>query len=221
MAATIVDTYRPAEYQALPHLDNAFDTFLERSPQHIIEEKMMEVFRKHQVYNELAVCLIHRHFDMADNEKLVEFGALSTPWVVRDENMMGGSVKPRSWIFRGGRMIPYEFGFNEWGQTEVYKDLPNKPEFYTEFNAILQAEGLSELLGLTLLTERKKEGIVKVEKTFGRANIVFTQPDSWSEENAKEAVPAQWEYAPGIGDFVVPVKKMLCISGCICHRGLP
>lgn len=67
MAATLIDTYRPAEYQALPHLDNAFDTFLERSPQQIIEEKMMEVFRKHQVFNELAVCLIHRHFDMADN----------------------------------------------------------------------------------------------------------------------------------------------------------
>jgi len=218
MAATLIDTYRPAEYQALPHLDNAFDTYLERSPQHIIEEKMMEVFRKHQVFNELAVCLIHRHFDMADNEKLVEFGATSTPWVVRDENMMGGSVKPRSWVFKGGKMMPYEFGFNEWGQPAVYKDMPDKPAFYADFNAILEEEGLNDLLGLTLLTERKKEGVVKVEKTFGKANVVFTMADSWSVENAKVAVPAQWEYAPGIGDFVVPVKKMLCISGCFCSR---
>lgn len=158
---------------------------------------------------------------MADNEKLVEFGAISTPWIVKDDNMMNGSVRPRSWVFRGGKMIPYEFGFNEWGQPETYKALPDKPAFYADFNAILEEEGLNELLGITLLTERKKEGLVKVEKTFGKANVLFTLPDAWEQENGKETVPAQWEYAPGVGDFVVPVKKMTCFVGCVCSRSLP
>ena len=50
-----------------------------------------ELFLKHDVYHDLAVCLIHRHFDMTDNEKLVEYGAVSTPWsyTQADNNMMG------------------------------------------------------------------------------------------------------------------------------------
>lgn len=44
MASAMVETYQSAEYQVLPHLDHAFDTFLERSPQQIIEQQMMSVF---------------------------------------------------------------------------------------------------------------------------------------------------------------------------------
>lgn len=179
-----------------------------------------ELFLKHEVYHDLAVCLIHRHFDMADDEKLVEYGAISTPWSYNqaDDNMMGGSVKPRSWVFKGGKMVAYEFGFNQWGQAPVYRDLPDKPAFYADFNTFLEQEGLNGLLGLTLLTDRKQAGVVKVEKTFGRANIVFPMPDSWDQDNEKETVPAQWEYAPAVGDFVVPVKKLICSVGCVCTR---
>lgn len=222
MASVAIETYQPSEYQALRHLHDAFDSFLERSPQETIEKKMMEIFVKHQVYDDLAVSLIHRHFDMSANEKLVEFGPVSSPWSYRqaDDAMMGGSVTPRSWLFKNGKMLPYEFGYNEAGQPPKYKSLPDKPDFYAEFNDLLEREGLGDLLGLTLLTERKEHGLIKVEKTFGRSNVVFTMTDDDALATEKDAVPAQWEYAPGIGDFIVPVKKFLCISGCICSKGV-
>jgi hypothetical protein len=173
------------------------------------------------VYNDLAVCLIHRHFDMAPDEKLVEFGAVSTPWMYRhpDENMMGGSIKPRSWLFTDGKMVPYEFGYNEHGKVVKYRDLVNKPEFYADFYALLQQEGLTNMLGLTLLTERKQKGFMKVEKTFGRSNVVFTMKEDDYALTEKDSVPAQWEYAPAVGNFIVPVKKFVCSFGCICSRG--
>ncbi|KAK5651599.1 hypothetical protein OQA88_11872 [Cercophora sp. LCS_1] len=135
MANTMIDTYHPSDYQALPRLIKAFHAFAERPPQRVNEEKMMEIFHT--------------------------------------------------------KMIPYEFGFNEWGKPAVYKDLPDKPVFYAEFNTLLEEEGLTGLLGLTLLTELKKEGVVKLEKTFGRSNVVFNVPESSGFEDNKETVPAQ------------------------------
>jgi hypothetical protein len=77
---------------------------------------------------------------MAPNEKLVGFGAVWTPWIYRhaDDYMVGGSVKLRSWLFKGGKMVPYEFGYNEHGQEVKYGDPPNKPDLYADFYALLQ-----------------------------------------------------------------------------------
>lgn len=160
---------------------------------------------------------------MTDNEKLVEYGAVSTPWsyTQANDNMMGGSVKPRSWLFKGGKMMPYEFGFNEWSRAPVYKDLPDKPGFYVEFNSLLEQEGLNDLLRLTLLTDRKKAGIVRVEKTFDRSNVVFPMPANWAQKIEKEIVPAQWEFAPAADDILVPVKKLVCSFGCVCSPPAP
>jgi hypothetical protein len=157
---------------------------------------------------------------MTDKEKLVEFGSVASPWSYKqdDEGLMGGSVKPRSWLFKDSKMVPFEFGFNEAGKPVVYKETPNKPEFYADFSALLEKESLGDLLGLTLLTERKQEGLIKIEKTFGRSNVVFTMTEKEVMATLKETVPAQWEFAPALGDFIVPVKKFLCISGCMCTR---
>ncbi|KAF9872766.1 hypothetical protein CkaCkLH20_09629 [Colletotrichum karsti] len=220
MAAAAVDTTSLYQtYQALPHLHEAAQTYEQRSPQAIVEEKMMNLFLKHEVYNELAVILIHRHFDMAENEKLVEFGSVASPWdfpVERpDGSFYGGVVKPRSWIFKAGQMIPYEYGFNEHGAPAVYGDMPNKPAFYAEFDALLQEEGLADLLGLTLLTERKQPGVIKLEKTFGRSNVMFTVPEESLKAAKKDPVVASWEFSPEEG--IVGQKKRLACIGCnIC-----
>lgn len=165
-----------------------------------------DLFLKHEVYNDLAVCLIHRHFDMASNERLVEFGAVSAPWTLTQvDQVAGGTLVPRSWIFNDSKMSPYEFGYNEAIGEPTYRALPNKPHFYEEFGKLLKREGLENLLGLTLNSDEIQPGLVKFEKTFGRVNVLFNVARGGLMEE-KESIPAQWNYKP-VGDMIVPVKK--------------
>lgn len=166
-----------------------------------------DLFLEHGVYQDLAICLIHRHFDLSPTEKLVENGAVSCPWEYsqHDTDVVGGAVVPRSWTFRDGQLFPFEFGFNEGLQDAVYKQLPDKPQFYVELNALLDEHGLTDLLGLTLHTGDTIPGTIKFEKTFDRANVIFTINDNGDMDD-KEAVTAQWVFS-SIGDFTVPVKK--------------
>lgn len=159
------------------------------------------------MFKELAICLIHRHFDLSPSEKLVENGAVSCPWEYSqaDSDIVGGAVVPRSWTFRDGQLFPFEFGYNEGLQDTVYKQLPDKPQFYTELNALLEEHGLTELLGLTLNTGDTPSGTVKFEKTFDRANVIFTIKEG-GDMDAKDSVTAQWVFS-SIGDFSAPVKK--------------
>lgn len=102
-------------------------------------------------------------------------------------------------------MFPFEFGYNEGLANAVYKQLPDKPAFYAELNDLLVKHGLEDLLGLTLYVDELPADRLKFEKTFDRANVVFTVQRGGLME-AKDTVPAQWNYS-GVGDFRVPVKS--------------
>lgn len=91
---------------------------------------------------------------------MVEFGAVSTPWPEQNQGyvLAGGEIVPRSWMFVGDKMMPYEFGYNEASKDPVYRALPDKPQFYSELNDILVSYGLTDLLGLQLNTDSTEEG---------------------------------------------------------------
>ncbi|KAM0742558.1 hypothetical protein ACQRIT_002735 [Beauveria bassiana] len=214
MAAAAV--YQPSVYDSLPSLVVAATSLKERNPESLLKNQIADLFLKHQVYQELAICLIHRHFDLSPSEKLVENGAVSCPWQYsqQDSDVVGGAVVPRSWTFRNGQLFPFEFGFNENLQDAVYKQLPDKPQFYVELNALLDEHGMTDLLGLTLTTGDNPPGTVKFEKSFDRANVIFTINDG-GVMDAKDAVTAQWA-CTSAGDFTVPVKKLECRWVCVC-----
>ncbi|KAJ3493996.1 hypothetical protein NLG97_g4365 [Lecanicillium saksenae] len=129
--------YQPSVYKSIPHLFDAAASFKERNPESILKNETADLFLKHQVYRKLAICLVHRHFDLSPSEKFVENGAVSCAWQYSqdDSDGVGGSVVPRCWVFRDGQLYPFEFGFNEGLQEPVYKQLPDKPQFYQELNA--------------------------------------------------------------------------------------
>lgn len=68
---------------------------------------------RHSVNEDLAIALLHRHFAMSANEKLVELGPVSSPWPVpADEDAVtGGFVLPRTWRLFRNELHPVEFRF--------------------------------------------------------------------------------------------------------------
>lgn len=70
---------------------------------------------------------------MTAEERLVESGNVSTPWSYHqeDDNLFGGSVVSRSWMYGDKGVYPYEFGYNSQFE-RTYPGLPANNESLEE-----------------------------------------------------------------------------------------
>lgn len=128
---------------------------------------------------------------MSENERLVEYGQIATPWLVRGRSVLGGRIVPKSWVFRKGGLYPVEFGFNPSTATPGTNQFPEirlPQSFVTELYRILEREGVQDILGLTTVEnvdEMLKMGtVVNVERTIGRVSVML--PGSIKSTKAME-----------------------------------
>jgi hypothetical protein len=139
--------------------------------------------------------MLHRHFDLQSDEKVVEFRGLSTPWKVADSTeIFGGKIIPRSWAFSGdGSLHPIEFRF------EFPADQPTQGEpvfqtgFVRELYEFLSSRGLENLLGLTMFDSVTGfSGVREVERTIGRVSVVL--PVSGSDDEHRDSAETAWSF---------------------------
>ena len=183
-----------------------------------------DLFTQHEAMTKMyGVSLLHRHFDMKDDEVLVEHGSTSTPWVVppEPENFMDGRIMPRSWCFSDDTAEPhaYEFGFvSNGGESELLLADPTAhAEFVVKFWDILKRNGLTTVLGLTALSADYLPGdnrsSTKFERTFERANVVFdVNPDALQDKSKRTSI---WTFGK---ETRMGQQAMLCFSGCYCGK---
>ena len=122
-----------------------------------------------------AVVLLHRHFSMEFNEKLVEYGLVSSPWPVEadEHGVLGGSILPRSWRVFNGELYPYEFRFVPERDLATTENPIFPTAFVKEFRQVLSELGLDNVLGIQLIDHsRDNSDIELMEVTFGRNSIM-------------------------------------------------
>ncbi len=169
-----------------------------------------------------GIGLLHRHFDLNPDEILVEHGSTSTPWPVPPDplNFMGGRIVPRSWYFptASSEPRPYEFGFER--HDEVVRPASADPESHAAFVAdlreILNKHSLTSLLGLVALSPdylpTEAQTMIKCEKTFGRANVVFELgAEALTDKDKRTSIWTFGKFTRG------GCESMLCFSGCLCR----
>jgi hypothetical protein len=89
--------------------------------------------------------LNHRHFDLEDDEKLVERGYISTPWPLRHApQYVTSRISPRTWAFIDGKMEPYEYMYREDTSEEQFT-LP--PDFVSALHGALEKHSMLDRLG--------------------------------------------------------------------------
>lgn len=164
-----VQTYRSETYSALPELHDAVGRFERINGLKAVQKSFKDLFLKHGMENKLGLTLAHRHFDMANNERLVEYGTTSTPW---EMNKDSDSVKPHCWILGADGVTPYEFRYDPTGKEEElnidFSD-PKIQAFAREFVELVDRIGGTGLFGLCTHPGEGFEG--RLEFTEGRANI--------------------------------------------------
>ncbi|KAM0226809.1 hypothetical protein ACHAP5_012309 [Fusarium lateritium] len=209
MAAASVQTYAPAAYDhhavdAMTDVDVAAQRLQELNGLNHMKSCIRDIFMKHGVDKVFGVGLLHRHYDVAPNEKIVELGPVSSPWVVGDDEVItGGAVLPHTWRVFDGELKPTEFKFVP--QRDVSNtDQPVFPAaFVKELIGVLQETGLDEVLGVSLYEAGDPDNET-MEVTYGRSSIVIPSTGLIGTKvigpQGFEAFQAAWTFSKKEGD---------------------
>jgi hypothetical protein len=212
-----VKDYLSEKYDALRPLRESEDLFRKARVDELLNTKVCDLFLKYNIHETYGVSLLHRHFDMDAGEKLVENGSVSAPWAYHqpDDDLYGGSVVPRSWMFSDGALYPYEFGYNS-RLSQAYPSMPINNDFLAEFHELLEEHHLTDILGLTSVSPLAP-GSMKYEKTWGRAMVVFTMAEDALDAMGKETINALWYFGSVKPSAANGYRVMGCAVACKCH----
>ncbi|KAF2236303.1 hypothetical protein EV356DRAFT_575209 [Viridothelium virens] len=103
-----------------------------------------DIYKKSGLLYTFGLTLLHKPFDLSDNEKLISFGNFAVPMNPDPEF----AVIPCSWRFTSdGSTTPYEFA--KTGRNLA--DLPGAQTLLAQLSSYLVDEGLQDLFGVCLL----------------------------------------------------------------------
>ncbi|KAE8367094.1 hypothetical protein BDV27DRAFT_124462 [Aspergillus caelatus] len=109
----MVDIEKPysiSAFNSLPDLYHAQEGFKTNGGPELVNNVLRPLIVQHGLESTLGVGLLHRHFDLSDKEKLVEFNNVSTPWKNQQgDKHSGGRILPCAWMIDGNGFVPYEF----------------------------------------------------------------------------------------------------------------
>lgn len=146
------------------------------------------VFLKHQAQHIYGLALVHQHFDLEADEKLVNIGNVAVPLKT---DFVSAPIVATRWAFSAEGVIPYEFSTKG---RQI--DMNQHYDFIHELGKLVHSCGLSDNLGLCSLdsiVDTTKEPTM--EFTSGRANI--TLPFDIDPEDG-QSVEAAWQVHEGI-----------------------
>jgi hypothetical protein len=203
MAPLVLQPYSSSAFNTLPSLHDADVEFKERNAAAIMNSILAGIFTKHNVDGSLGVQLLHRHFSLDNDERLVDVGGASVPWSNDGSEALDSRILPVSWVFEGDTYHPYEFRFVPPTQ-ELHEPVVPEP-FLVEFNEALKAHDVQGVLGIRSLKSTKKP---EMEITNGRTNVTFDYDSDAAEYD--NAIEASWAF-DGMG---ITSTATFCTSYC-------
>ncbi|KAL4934821.1 hypothetical protein BDV06DRAFT_217856 [Aspergillus oleicola] len=138
-----------------------------------------------------GISLLHKHFSMEANQRLVDFRNISAPWTVNENDdfvvpKYEGFIIPRTFRFFHGNLTPFEFDFSFFSPSRRDTDR----QFLQKLSALLHQHGLENILGVRSLDRYDPD--LSVEITEGKANIMIPR-GSFKES---ELIEAFWVFGP-------------------------
>ncbi|MCJ1460775.1 hypothetical protein MMC28_011157 [Mycoblastus sanguinarius] len=197
--------YSVEVYNSLPELATAKEELDIVHTSDILFTNIGQGFLKHHVETTLGLVLLHNHFLLEQNEKLVSVGPVAVPWNTQSGAKELDEVQVSSWCFTERGLRPYEFCHGAPPMTLKAEFQP----FVDEIGAILTRFNLTGLLGICSLTEGTINGGVKTEFTSGRANV--TIPFDLAP-NEGGSIDAMWEFGSSLSTVQGKQKHNLSAS---------
>lgn len=169
METMLLQPYSMDMFNTLPDLHTAHESFVSNGGTEVINGLFKPMIEKYALQARLGVGLLHRHFDLEDCEKLVEFNNISFPWKIQNgDDYSGGKILPTAWAVTGDKLLPYEFYFSPLGRDSPFNFEATKP-FLSDFMQAIAKLGLEKTICLRLFPHVGFTGALEI--TEGRANI--------------------------------------------------
>ncbi|CEJ81040.1 hypothetical protein VHEMI01192 [[Torrubiella] hemipterigena] len=168
--AEVLAPYSHEHFQSLPTVKDAHDSFILLDGQNHVEW-FKDFFVKYGMERRFGLAMMHRHFDLAPGERLVEYLGTSTPWSGSSVGM--NEPQPSMWAFdEDGLLRPTEYHYSAiivdgFDQKEL--------EFLAKLKPELDMRGLANLFGVARYPGDNFRG--SCEFTQGRANINLQPKD--------------------------------------------
>jgi len=184
--------YSAAAFNSLPSLEVADQQFKDKEVHRYLEGPIRQTFLDFDVQSKYGLALLHNHFPLQENQRLVDYHNTATAWSVDDDvsaisPKFNGHIVPRAYMFDNDDIVPYEFSFVPAADTPVSTDT----EFFNALNQTLTGLGLEKLLGVRDLQDCD-DGL-SVEVTEGHANIMLPLSPSFTPPDLIEAL---WVFSP-------------------------
>lgn len=239
LLTSISAPYSSSHFHTAPSIRAAGLSLRARDAQSFIAITLAPLIKSHDMTAHFGVGLVHRHFDMTDNEILVDYNNTSTPWAVKPGRLgfnggMNSLVFPVGWMLhdekaavaaeetseeqqdekkKQSKWMPYEFAFSPLAGRDSYivdLDTPSHRAFIDAFTHALTAGGFHDLLGLRAWPGPGFKGTL--EFTQGRANINLRPGEYELAEGSEEVGYTQtmWFYEQAFEDSACQ---------CICSIG--
>jgi hypothetical protein len=187
--------YSAAAFNSLPSLETAAQQFKVQEARQHLDGPIRQVFLDFDVQNKYGLALLHNHFPLEGNKRLVEYHNTAMAWSVDDDSSSvspryNGLVVPRAYMFEGSEIRPYEFSFVP-ATTDATVSESVNTEFFDVLSKTLTNLGLDKLFGVRDLDDYDDN--FPVEVTEGNANIMLPRSDSFTAEDLIEAL---WIFKP-------------------------
>ncbi|KAF5609615.1 phosphotransferase enzyme family domain protein [Fusarium subglutinans] len=166
-------TYDGDSYNKLPSIGEAAAAFTAINGNTLLDTAFRDLFVHHGMDRTFGLILLHRHFELGANERLVEYKGTSVPWL---NNELATNIRPHNWYLSSGKVFPYEFyhSLSEDGPTLDLNN-PDQQAFLDQFAKLLSRENAENLFGLCRYPGDDFEG--RIEITQGRSNINLSHKD--------------------------------------------
>ncbi len=198
--------YNPRTFNALPSLNEAQKKL--RVNQHALEE-LGRVIGNHGLQSDVGIALLHRHVELQNGERLVEF---VDPIARRCEVRPCGQDTlgiPHLFGLLDGVWQPVEFVTANIGPEVVNRieRVLGNSDFLTEFAATLTKLQVTDTFGISIAHGRESlvnpEEIL-LESTLGRMSIL--EPAFRSDEQVSYSTPTIWR-----------TDGKTCTTACVCQ----
>ncbi|WP_293338838.1 glycerol-3-phosphate ABC transporter substrate-binding protein [Microcoleus sp. CAWBG58] len=175
----MLTSYKPDVFDSLDHFFTARD-LLEQAQDNMTE--LGAIIRSHGLQKQVGICLLHKHFDLSDNERLVEEFDGNNAYVKPTADY--GDAIPYMWKVEqnqaSGELVwfPLEFvRVTEAVSAAVERSaaVVNNSEFLHEIAGKLSELGMTGMFGISILHRdaiKVAEGEILVESTDDEARVL-------------------------------------------------
>jgi hypothetical protein len=179
---------------------------------------------KYGLQSRFGISLVHRHFDLAEGEELVDLISVQTRDIIStvftngipDDRLVdeynllvprSPTIVPSMLLVRESELIPYEYNCAEADTANLRSEDKLDEAFLSEWVKMLEKLGMPDRFGLAVLDDNQRTP--RLEKSYRDKRVNITR--ECSEGDLGSHVPTVW-YVAGDG------APAVC-SGCNCASG--